>query len=106
MQQMKSTYILGLTVAIALYCAPAFAQHGHGGGGPGGMSGMNGMGNSSHGNSDAHGMSSNGGSAAASHGKTMDQLLTQNTKLSDKISTLTENRRSKPAMVSRILVSV
>ena len=86
---MKSTYILGLTVAIALHCAPAFAQHGHGAGGPGGMSGMNGMGNSSHGNSDVHGISSNGGSVAASHGKTMDQLLTQNTKLSDKISTLT-----------------
>jgi hypothetical protein len=89
---MKSTYVLGLTVAFALYCAPAFAQHGHGAGGPGGM---NGMGNSSHGNgdthgmSDAHGMSNDGGSAAASHGKTMDQLLTQNTKLSDKISTLT-----------------
>ena len=79
---MKSIYILGLTLAVAFYCAPAFAQHGHGAGGPGGMAGMNGMGASGH----AH---SNAGSASASHGKTMDQLLTQNTKLSDKISALT-----------------
>lgn len=89
---MKSTYILGLTVAVAMYCAPAFAQHGHGAGGPGGMAGMNGMGASSHANSGAKNMgggAGNAGSAAASHGKTMDQLLTQNTKLSDKISTLT-----------------
>lgn len=83
---MKSTYILGLTMAVALYCAPAFAQHGHGAGGPGGM---NGMSDSSHANSNAHGMSTDAGSAASSHGKTMDQLLTQNTKLSDKISALT-----------------
>jgi hypothetical protein len=86
---MKSNYILGLTVAVALYCAPAFAQHGHGAGGPGGMGSMNGMGASSHGNSNGNGMSGNAGGAAASHGKTMDQLLTQNTKLSDKISALT-----------------
>ena len=86
---MKRTYILGLMLGVALYCAPAFAQHGHGAGSPGGMAGMNGMGDSSHGNSSAHGMSSDSGGAAASHGKTMDQLLTQNTKLSDKISTLT-----------------
>ena len=86
---MKSTYILGLTLAVALFCAPAFAQHGHGAGGSGGMAGMNGMGASSHANSNANGMSGNAGNAATSHGKTMDQLLTQNTKLSDKISALT-----------------
>jgi hypothetical protein len=86
---MKSTYIFGLTVAVALCCAPAFAQHGHGAGGPGGMGGINGMSDSNHANSNAHGMSPDAGSAAGSHGKTMDQLLTQNTKLSDKISTLT-----------------
>lgn len=84
---MKSTYVLGLTLAVALYCAPAFAQHGHGaGGGPGGMGGMHGMDASSH--ADSHGNSMSG-STAASHGKTMDQLLTQNTKLSGKISALT-----------------
>ena len=86
---MKSTYILGLTVGFALYCAPAFAQHGHGVGGPGGMDGTRGMEASSHGKSDADSMNGNAGSIAASHGKTMDQLLTQNTKLADKISALT-----------------
>ena len=84
---MKRTYILLLTIALALYCAPAFAQHGHGMGGPGGM-GMNGMGAANHGNANSNG--GNAGGAGATHGKTMDQLLTQNTKLSDKISNLTK----------------
>ena len=83
---MKTTYILLLTIAVALYSAPAFAQHGHGMGGPGNM-GMNGMGASNHGN--ANGSTGHAGDLGASHGKTMDQLLTQNTKLSEKISTLT-----------------
>lgn len=83
---MKGTYLLSLTVAFAVYCAPALAQHGHGAGGPGGM---NGMGASNHEKSDANSMNGNAGNAAASHGKTMDQLLAQNTKLSDKISALT-----------------
>ena len=86
---MKSTYILGLTVGFALYCAPAFAQHGHGAGGPGGMAGTSGMEASSHGKSNAGSMNGNAGSTAASHGKTMDQVLTQNTRLADKISALT-----------------
>ena len=86
---MKSTYILGLTVGFALYCMPAFAQHGHGAGGPGGIAGTSGMEASSHGKSNAGSMNGNAGSAAASHGKTMDQVLTQNTKLADKISALT-----------------
>jgi hypothetical protein len=88
---MKRTYISILTIAVALYCAPAFAQHGHGMGGPGGM-GMNGMGPSTHPTANANGKAGNRSasvSASASHGKTMDQLLTQNTKLADKISTLT-----------------
>ena len=42
------------------------------------------MRNSNHGNSDTHGMINDAGSVGANHGKTMDQLLTQNTKLSDK----------------------
>ncbi len=89
---MKRTYIFVLAVAIALYCAPAFAQHGHGpggAGGPGGMGAGSGMGNSSHANSNGGGAGSGVSGASASHGKTMDQLLTQNTKLSDKISALT-----------------
>lgn len=83
---MKRTYIFVLAVAVALYCAPAFAQHGHG---PGGMGSANGMAGSSHANSNANGAGGHAGSAGASNGKTMDQLLTKNPKLSDKISALT-----------------
>jgi len=87
---MKKTYISTLTIAIALYCAPAFAQHGHGMGGAGDM-GMNGMGPSTHASANTNAKAGNlsGSGASTSHGKTMDQLLTQNTKLADKISTLT-----------------
>jgi hypothetical protein len=86
---MKKTQIVVLAVAVALYCAPAFAQHGHAAGGPGGMGSANGMGGASHATAGATNASTHGSSAAASNGKTMDQLLTQNTKLSDKISALT-----------------
>jgi hypothetical protein len=88
---MKNTYLFVLAIAVALYCAPAFAQHGHAPADPGGMGSANGMSGASHANSNANtnGGYSNGGSAAASNGKTMDQLLTQNTRLSDKISSLT-----------------
>jgi hypothetical protein len=79
---MKHGYVSALAFAVGLYCAPAFAQHGHG------VGGGNRMG-SSHASSNANSASANGSSAAASHGKTMDQLLTKNTKLSDKIASLT-----------------
>lgn len=89
---MKKTRVFVMVFAIGLYCAPAFAQHGHAPGGPAGMGNANAMGPSSHANGNAHGAGNMGNSASgvgATHGKTMDQLLTQNTKLSDKISTLT-----------------
>ena len=91
---MKKTYVFVLAVAVALYCAPAFAQHGHAPADPSGMGSANSMNGASHANSNANGANSNsanssGGAAAATKGKTMDQLLTQNTKLSDKISSLT-----------------
>jgi hypothetical protein len=86
---MKKTYVFVLAAAVALYCAPAFAQHGHAPAGPSGMGSGNGMNGASHANSNANGANGNGGGAAATNGKTMDQLLTQNTKLSDKISSLT-----------------
>src|ERR1700758_4364757 len=83
---MKRTYIFELAIAVALCCAPAFAQSGHGAGRMG-IGSANGMAGSSHANSNGAGSHTN--SAAATKGKTMDQLLTQNTKLSDKISSLT-----------------
>jgi hypothetical protein len=83
---MKKTHV-AMAVAVALYCAPAFAQHGHGPGGAGPMGVPSGMGAS---HASANGAAgTGGGGTAATHGKTMDQLLTQNTKLSDKIASLT-----------------
>jgi len=86
---MKSNLVCVLALTLAVYCAPAVAQHGHGPGGPAGMGSANGMGLSTHAGSGANSANPHAGSAAASNGKTMDQLLTQNTKLSDKISALT-----------------
>jgi hypothetical protein len=82
---MKSTYILVLAVAVALYCVPALAQHGHPGGMGGGMGAgaSAGMGHGAGHNASAASMASN------SHGKTMDQILSNNTQLSDKIAKLT-----------------
>jgi hypothetical protein len=73
---MKATNIFVLAFAVALYCAPAVAQHGHMGGGMGHNSAM------------SHNSSANSGPSAA-QGKTMDQILTKNTQLASKIKTLT-----------------
>jgi hypothetical protein len=86
---MKRTYVFVLAVAVALCCAPGFAQHGHAPAGPSGMGSGNGMGGASHATAGATNAGAHGGSAAASNGKTMDQLLTQNTQLSGKIASLT-----------------
>ncbi len=77
---MKHGCVSTLAFAVALYCAPAFAQHGHGVGGGSGMG-------SSHASANSAG--GKGSGAAATHGKTMDQLLAKNTKLSEKIASLT-----------------
>src|SRR5260370_37140070 len=77
---MKHGCVSTLMFAVALYCGPAFAQHGHGVGGGSGMG-------SSHASANANG--ARGSSAGATHGKTMDQLLATNTKLSSKIASLT-----------------
>jgi hypothetical protein len=76
--------IAALGIAVALYCSPAFAQHGHSGssmGHTGGNAGGNGhvMSTSAHGNANSSGP----------HGMTMDQQLSKNTKLAGKIKTLT-----------------
>jgi hypothetical protein len=80
---MKNIHVIALAVAVALYCAPAFAQHGHG---PGSGNAMGGV---THASANANGANKGAGSTEAVHGKTMDQLLTQNAKLSDKIASLT-----------------
>jgi hypothetical protein len=82
---MKSTHILVLALAVALYCAPAIAQHSHPGGVGGGMGGgaASSMGHSAGHNANA---TSN---ASTAHGKTMDQILTDNKALAGKIQTLT-----------------
>ncbi len=89
---MKSVHIFVLALAVALYAAPALAQHGHsGGGGMGGGMGS-GMGNSSsmgHSSTTGHNggnSSTNPGSAA---GTAMNNVLTNNTQLAGKIQKLT-----------------
>lgn len=82
---MKSTHIFVLAIAVALYAAPAIAQHGHAGGAGGGMGAGASMGHSS---AMGHGTHANS-NPGASQGKTMDQILTKNTKLAGKIQTLT-----------------
>ncbi len=86
---MKSVHIFVLALAVALYAAPAIAQHGH----PGGMGGgtSSGMGNSAsmgHSSTSGHNGNSspNPGSAA---GTAMNQVLTNNTQLAGKIQKLT-----------------
>lgn len=91
---MKYLHVSALALAVALYCLPAAAQHGHAGGGTGMGGGMGssmghgaGAGSASHG--DMNGNMSKGSNSGSAHGMTMDQLLSKNTKLSDKIHSLT-----------------
>jgi len=84
MFEMKQTHIAMLAFAVALYCVPAFAQHGHAGGNMGGGmdSGVE------HSNAaSSHGL--NDSSTGSGHRMTVDQQLSKNTKLADKIQTLT-----------------
>lgn len=86
--------IVTAVTAAFLFAAPSFAQRGGGGGAPshggsGGMGAPTGTAPASHGNA------SNAGGGSASHAstnapgpKTPDQLLTQNTHLSNKLATL------------------
>jgi hypothetical protein len=72
-----------LGMAVALYCSPAFAQHGHSGSAAGHMGG--GMGNGHVMNTSAHDGSGSGGH----HGTTLNQQLSKNTTIAGKIKTLT-----------------
>ena len=71
---MKSTQTLLLAIAVALYCAPAFSQHGHAG---------------EMGSGTGHGASVHNASLSTAHGITMNQILTKNTALAGKIQKLT-----------------
>jgi hypothetical protein len=88
---MKHAQIFALSLAVVLYSVPALPQHGH----PGGMGGMGGStaGSMGHGNAaghDVNDMSSKGNpNPGSAHGMTMDQILTKNTALADKIHGLT-----------------
>lgn len=70
--------LAALGIAVALYCSPAFAQHGHSGSAVGHMNGGNG-----------HVMSTSTGDSAGSHRMTMDQQLSRNKNLSTTIQHLT-----------------
>jgi hypothetical protein len=87
---MKRLLFTSVILSLALVAAaPAFAQRGgHGGGPPAGSpsSGAPGM-SSTHGNSSSNSNSTKGNSSDAGK-KTPDELLSQNTKLSDKLGKL------------------
>jgi hypothetical protein len=83
---MKRLHVSVLALAVAFYCAPAWAQHGHPGGMGGSTAGGMGHGASSHTMNTNANTNSNPGSA---HGATVNQILTKNKALAGKIQTLT-----------------
>ena len=74
---MKHLHLLTLCLAVALYCGPAFAQHGHMGAG------------STHGAASHDNTNDVNTGSGASHRVTVDQQLSNNTKLVGKIQNLT-----------------
>ena len=95
---MRTIKIATLGLFVVLYAAATLAQHGNSGGsmaghmgsGMGNMStaGSNGMGHANA--STDHGNPNGGGSTLGSaHGKSIDDILNKDTKLADKISSLT-----------------
>jgi hypothetical protein len=93
---MKTMKIATLSLAALLYATVAFAQHGqsanaHGGGtgsGMGNLGSSNGMGHTN--TPTDHGKPNTASSTLGSaHGKTVDDILAKDTKLADKISSLT-----------------
>jgi hypothetical protein len=79
---MRHTNISILALAVLLYSAPVFAQHGHGGG-MGGATGTHGnMGSANH-------ASANGSSATLADQQKIDNILKKNSAISGKLQTLT-----------------
>ena len=80
---MKNLLVVVLALAVALYCVPAFAQHGQMGGSMGGnMSGR--MGHAS-----SHSTNADGSSSSSTKAVTIDQQLSKNTQLASNIQKLT-----------------
>src|SRR6266851_9706942 len=77
---MKYMHVSALALAIVLYSAPTFAQHGHAGGNMGSTMG--------HGASD-HGSAGSARGSSSTQRMTIDQQLSKNTKLSGQIQKLT-----------------
>src|SRR5215467_5412307 len=94
---MKTTRIAMLGLAVILSATAALAQHGNSASAHGGMGTGSGMGNMSSGNGMGHSSASTdhgnpnsaGSTLGSAHGKTMDEILSKNTKLSDQIAKLT-----------------
>lgn len=92
---MKTTTITTLSLAVILYATSALAQHGNSANAHGGMG--SGMGNLNTGNAMGHESAStdhgnpNAGTSTlgSAHGKTVDDILSKDTKLAGKISSLT-----------------
>lgn len=82
---MRFTCTSILALAVLLYSAPVFAQHGH----PGGVGG--GMGAGNHGNmgSANHGNMNSSSSATPADQQKIDNMLTKNSAISGKLQTLT-----------------
>ena len=81
---MRYTNISILALAVLMYSAPVFAQHGHGGGMGGGM------GAGTHGSlGSAHDANTNGSSATPAGQQKIDNILKKNSAISGKLQTLT-----------------
>ena len=82
---MRYTNISILALAVLIYSAPVFAQHGHGGG----MGGS--MGAANHGNMDSANHANMNSSSAATPGdqQKIDTILKKNSAISGKLQTLT-----------------
>jgi hypothetical protein len=85
---MKKLNLAALSLAVCLYAGAAFAQHGHAGGaGAGAMGG--GMGHNTMGSSNSTSPHGNPNSTGSSQKPTVNDVLTKNPAIGDKITALT-----------------
>jgi hypothetical protein len=89
---MKKLNFAALSLAVFLYAGSAFAQHGHAGGAGGGAmgSGMgSSMGHSSMGSTNSSGTHGSSNTTGSSQKPTVNDVLTKNPAIADKITALT-----------------